>query len=77
MWVVGGLQVRGVFSRKQVYRGVVEARSDYKKPYWWGFRNIACGDSTGRNWTKFMYLLDLVGKIGEKGWCDLVCVDCL
>ena len=31
----GGLQVYGIYSCRMVYREVVEARSNYKKPYLW------------------------------------------
>ena len=55
---------------------VVEARSNYKKSYLRGFRNAACGDSTGSNriekdWIRVPLALAW-GKGG--GWCDLVCV---
>ena len=49
IWVVGGLQVYGICSRRLLYSEVVEVRSNYKKSYLWGFRNPACGDSTGSN----------------------------
>ena len=31
----GGLQVYGIYSRRMVYREVVEVRSNYKKSYLW------------------------------------------
>ena len=77
---VGGLQVHGIFNCKLVYREVVEALSNYKKSYLWLFRIIACDDPTGvtrLKKTKFVYHLDLFREMGEKGWCDLVCVKCL
>ena len=53
-----------------------------------GIKNITYGDLeislvmiqlgvTRLKKTKFMYLLDLFGEMGEKGWHDLVCVECL
>ena len=32
---------------------------------------------TGLKKTGFVYLLYLFGERGEKGWYDLVCVECL
>ena len=59
-------------------REVVEPRSNYKKSYLWWFRNIACGDPTGRNGIeKDRVRVDpgLDWGKGEKGWYDLVCVE--
>ena len=36
MWDVGGLQVHGIFNRRQMFSEVVEARSTIK--------NLTCGD---------------------------------
>ena len=49
VWGVGGLQVHGTCSRRLLYSEEAEAQSNYKKPYFWWFRNLACGDSTGSN----------------------------
>ena len=49
MWSVGRLQVHGIRSCRLVYKEVVEARSDYKKSYFWSFMNRTCGDSTMSN----------------------------
>ena len=60
-----------------VYREVAEARSNYKKPYLWWFRNPACGDSTGSNRIEKDWVgvpPGLVRGMGDERWCDLVCV---
>ena len=76
MWGVGRLQVRGIRSRRLVFKEVVEHRSNHKKCYFWWFGNTACGDPSGsdriekdqgRVSPRFAW-----GK-GEKQQCDLVC----
>ena len=47
MWGVGRLQLHGIRSLRLMYKKVVEARSNYKKSYFWLFGNPNCGDSTG------------------------------
>ena len=57
---------------------MVEALSNYEKSNFWGFRNPVCSNSTGSNQTektKVVYLLDLFEGRGEKGQCDLVCLE--
>ena len=49
MWGEDGLQVYGICSHQLVYIDIVKAWSDYKKSYFWWFRNPTYGDSTGRN----------------------------
>ena len=59
---------------------MVEALSNYKKSYFWYYGNSTCGDLTGNTGLKkirLLYLLDLFEGRGEKGLCDLVCVECL
>ena len=69
---VGRLQVHGIRSHRLVCKDVVEARSSYKKSYFWWFGNPACGDSSGSNWIdKYQdrVSLDLFEARGEKGLC--------
>ena len=61
-----------------MYREVVQCRSNYKKSYLWWFRNPARDDWTGSNQIekgRVCVPLDLVWRKGEKGWCDLICVE--
>ena len=53
--ISGNLEYRilhGICSRRQVNNEAAEARSSYKKSYFWWFRNSACGDWTGSNRTE-------------------------
>ena len=66
------VQVHGIRSHRLVYKDVVEARSSYKKSYFWWFGNPPCGDSSGSNWIdKYQdrVSLDLFEARGEKGLC--------
>ena len=69
MWGVGRLQVHGIRGCRLVYREVVEAQSNYI---------TVGGDSTGSNRIekgRVRVPPGLVGGKGEKGQCDLLCVD--
>ena len=74
LWMssVGGLQICGMRSRRLVYKEVFETQSNYEKPNFQWFGNLASGDSTGSKWIKkdqdqVMYLLDyLFEGRGEK-----------
>ena len=70
MWSVGELQVYEIFSHRLMYSEVNEARSNYKKTYFWSFRNFTCDDSTGTEPIKknrLVNLLDLFGGRERKG----------
>ena len=72
--------LHGICSRRQVNNEAAEARSNYKKSYFWWFRNSACGDWTGSNRTehpggKVVYILGEREERGEEWWCDFVCVE--
>ena len=43
------VEVHEICNRSLVHWEVAEARSDYRKSYFWSCRNIACGDSTWSN----------------------------
>ena len=69
MWGVGRLQVHGICARRQVYREVVEARSNYI---------TAWGDPTGSNRIekdRVRVPPGLVRRKKEKKQCGLVCVE--
>ena len=53
------LRVYEICSCREVYSEVVKAQSNYKKPYLWWFRNLACGDSNGSN----RFEIDRVGVL--------------
>ena len=53
-----------------VYKEVVEARSNYKKSYFWLFGNPTCGDSTGGDRTEKDQ-----GRKREKEQCNLMWVE--
>ena len=73
---VNRLQVHRICNRRLLYKKVIEARSNYKKSYFWWFGNPACGESTGSNKMKKIQgrvSAGLVwGKRGENGKRDLL-----
>ena len=77
MWDVGRLRVHEICSRRLVYMEVVEARSNCKQSYLWGFKIPACGDSTRSNLIEREWVRALPGLVWGKEWCDLVCVECV
>ena len=76
MWSVGELQVYEIFSHRLMYSEVTEARSNYKKTYFWSFRNLTCDDSTGTERIEKKQVGEPPGLVwgkGEEGWCGFVC----
>ena len=78
MWGVVRLQVHGICSRRLVYKKVAEARSNYKRSYFWWFEIPACGNST-----EIDQIEKDQGRVSpilawekeQKEHCDLVCVE--
>ena len=57
---------------------MVEALSNYRKSYFWGYGNPTYGDATGSpafKKSRLMYFLDLFERFGEKEQCALVCLE--